>query len=552
MFLSFVLVVLVASGLPWSSTAEKARSLPSRPTFMSRSITAVRLASVHSHVPSSKNGHCATSLASVKVKTKIIPVEKRSASGRRYNNSGFYYGIREDMMGLPAPRENGEVPSLSPSASKAPAVKSFRSGVAKSGRPPLRKNSAALTEIMGETLLELREMREEIFALREEMRLMKQQIWTGEGVEDEEDFEDEEGDLLSNQGSEAEDDEGIQISNQQGISGLMARRKRNKMFEKMGRDVENWADRLFSENGEGDEEAEGGAWKEVKCNRVVKQKFNPEGRIRCWMMWMGDSREEHARQDDGSKEYPCIKVVATVDAPIDHVCDFLSREEYMPDYNELVCAHRDLEEITPHSKITWSQCPQILFVKPRDFVTFCHHRWRRDGSLIIVNQAVEHDDAPAVHDDKGGKVCRAYAIRGANIISRDPDDPNKTRFCLLAHADPGGGLPQWACKSAVNAVVPIEPFKLMANIENLVKRVGAPPPRSSFATALPGRSSRPAGVSQMGYACFWPAGGGLREEAPQHGPLGQFEDEAEGEGGRLEPPSGEERDSPASELSTLQ
>ena len=60
---------------------------------------------------------------------------------------------------------------------------------------------------MGETLLELREMREEIFALREEMRLMKQQIWTGEGVEDEEDFEDEEGDLLSNQGSEAEDDE---------------------------------------------------------------------------------------------------------------------------------------------------------------------------------------------------------------------------------------------------------------------------------------------------------------------------------------------------------
>ena len=137
-------------------------------------------------------------------------------------------------MGLPAPRENGEVPSLSPSASKAPAVKSFRSGVAKSGRPPLRKNSAALTEIMGETLLELREMREEIFALREEMRLMKQQIWTGEGVEDEEDFEDEEGDLLSNQGSEAEDDEGIQISNQQGISGLMARRKRNKMFERWG------------------------------------------------------------------------------------------------------------------------------------------------------------------------------------------------------------------------------------------------------------------------------------------------------------------------------
>jgi hypothetical protein len=26
-----------------------------------------------------------------------------------------------------------------------------------------------------------------------------------------------------------------------------------------------------------------------------------------------------------------------------------------------------------------------------------------------------------------------------------------------------------------------------------------------------GRSTRPAGLSQLGYACFWPNGGGLRE-----------------------------------------
>eukprot|EP00977_Amphora_coffeiformis_P006688 scaffold1463_cov76-Amphora_coffeaeformis.AAC.1 len=27
-----------------------------------------------------------------------------------------------------------------------------------------------------------------------------------------------------------------------------------------------------------------------------------------------------------------------------------------------------------------------------------------------------------------------------------------------------------------------------------------------------GRSGRPAGIAQMGYACFWPQGGGLQEE----------------------------------------
>jgi hypothetical protein len=29
------------------------------------------------------------------------------------------------------------------------------------------------------------------------------------------------------------------------------------------------------------------------------------------------------------------------------------------------------------------------------------------------------------------------------VISRDPTDPNKTRVAILAHANPGGGIPQW-------------------------------------------------------------------------------------------------------------
>jgi hypothetical protein len=63
---------------------------------------------------------------------------------------------------------------------------------------------------------------------------------------------------------------------------------------------------------------------------------------------------------------------------------------------------------------------------------------------VVVNQAVEHEEAPGVHDEKSGKVCRALALRGANFISPHPDDPgNKTLFSLVAQADPGGGLPQW-------------------------------------------------------------------------------------------------------------
>ena len=86
----------------------------------------------------------------------------------------------------------------------------------------------------------------------------------------------------------------------------------------------------------------------------------------------------------------------------------------MKDYNDLVIKYRDLEDLSPHSKICWSQCPQILFIKPRDFVTFCHHQWKKDGSQIILNQAVDHDDVPAILEEGKASVCRAYALRGAN------------------------------------------------------------------------------------------------------------------------------------------
>ena len=80
-----------------------------------------------------------------------------------------------------------------------------------------------------------------------------------------------------------------------------------------------------------------------------------------------------------------------------------------------------------------------------------------------------------------GDACRGYALRGANcescvytlldlsshththtnplqmpmpstinkVISKDPTDPNKTRFTMLSHANPGGGLPQWVRRTMI-------------------------------------------------------------------------------------------------------
>jgi hypothetical protein len=99
------------------------------------------------------------------------------------------------------------------------------------------------------------------------------------------------------------------------------------------------------------------------------------------------------------------------------------------------------------------------------------------------------------------------------VLSRCPEDPSKTRITIIAHANPGGGLPKWAAKTAVNALAPIEPFKLFHKINENVKQ-NQPQLRERLkeaemvSTMPPGRSPRPGGIAQLGYACYWPKGGG--------------------------------------------
>ena len=128
---------------------------------------------------------------------------------------------------------------------------------------------------------------------------------------------------------------------------------------------------------------------------------------------MKDSRGDRANKNDENL-YPCIRCSSTIDAPLEDVCTYLSQESALSDYNDLVIEYKDVEEISPNAKICASWTPQILFIKRREFVTLCHHRWKKDGTEVIVNQAWSHDDFPETKDESSGKACRAYALRGAN------------------------------------------------------------------------------------------------------------------------------------------
>lgn len=209
----------------------------------------------------------------------VLPFEGRggsTATKKKQNNSGFYYGIRDDIF-FPSKDEGKQAQNDKSSNESKVRPPNFRADALQKREKREREvpSSRTLTDIMGETLLELREMREDIYALREEMQYMKEELKRQErlssGV-----YRDE---------IESDGDEEAEVYNypthdesKRHGKSLIERVARQSEFEHIGHEVEKWAHKmLFEENGE-----EHG-WKEVKCNKMVRNKFNSRGQTTCYL-----------------------------------------------------------------------------------------------------------------------------------------------------------------------------------------------------------------------------------------------------------------------------
>jgi hypothetical protein len=219
---------------------------------------------------------------------------------RRQNNSGFYYGLTDNVF-FPQ-KEDGETLEYNNDGNgyelgynndnngngdRHITRKSAPVPEGPPPSPPIRSNSKqiegeispskALTDVMGETLYELREMREDIYALREEMQYMKEEFKRQKeltsGYQDDDVDKEEKDEIQVNHYEYPMQEESK--SPQQSLS---ERVDRQNEFENLGKEVEKWAHRLlFEEDGEKD------GWKEVKCNKMVRNKFNAKGKTSCYV-----------------------------------------------------------------------------------------------------------------------------------------------------------------------------------------------------------------------------------------------------------------------------
>lgn len=119
-----------------------------------------------------------------------------------------------------------------------------------------------------------------------------------------------------------------------------------------------------------------------------------------------------------------------------------------------------------HTQVVWASSPSIFCFKPRDYCTYVHYRKHADGTIIVLNRAASHPEAPP-----NEKYVRAEVLMGASIIQPVADDPDKCVFTTIAHINPGGLVPPFL----VNKLCARGPVEFHSLVEKAAQRTRTMP-----------------------------------------------------------------------------
>ena len=188
-----------------------------------------------------------------KLKSNVLCSTKTKKTKRKSSGTGFYYGLSDNFITIkPSKGFNKESQDAT-------------------NQKPL--DPISVQEILSDTLSEFRstseELRDTLAAIRQEMaelsriqkNMLKQQQQTNQS-----DIDIEEDD---------NDNQSFELSP---AALRRKQRKRRQVFDNLARDVEEWAHNLLFEQN--DEEHN---WKNIECSKLLKNKFNKDGKIKCFL-----------------------------------------------------------------------------------------------------------------------------------------------------------------------------------------------------------------------------------------------------------------------------
>ncbi|KAM3570646.1 hypothetical protein VYU27_007289 [Nannochloropsis oceanica] len=192
-------------------------------------------------------------------------------------------------------------------------------------------------------------------------------------------------------------------------------------------------------------------------------------------------------------KFCCVRASGVLEASCLEVAELFEGNTRVAEYNKYFAEGRDLEHVNNMTKVVWASSPSIFCFKPRDYCTYVHYRKHADGTIIVLNRAASHPEAPP-----SDKYVRAEVLMGASIIQPVPTHPNKCVFTTIAHINPGGLVPPFL----VNKLCARGPVEFHNLVEKAAQRT----------------RGQPKEVLKEGEAGFGGGGGGKYASAAGDGP----------------------------------
>ncbi len=160
-------------------------------------------------------------------------------------------------------------------------------------------------------------------------------------------------------------------------------------------------------------------------------------------------------------QYACVMCSGIINASPTAVYSLFADNARVPEYNSFYLKGKDLELIGDSTKVTWTITPPIFPFKPRDFVTAIHVRKLKDGTIVVLNRAIQHAAAPVT-----SSYVRGQIILAANIIQPIKNDNKKCKLTMITQMDPGGFAPP----VIINHICTLGPIGFLQNVEAAARR----------------------------------------------------------------------------------
>jgi len=177
-----------------------------------------------------------------------------------------------------------------------------------------------------------------------------------------------------------------------------------------------------------------------------------------WIPMKEKKGVEMARRVMPNSDLNCIRGSALIAASADTIKNTLFSPKFLQSIDPLLISTELVEILDKQTHVMYMVYGATFCVlrQKRDFVLLYHWYRRKDGTLVVLGQSVEHKDKPVSKD-----YIRGDILESGYVITPQQGHPNLCQVTYIAHIDIKGTLPEYLRAKFSNIIQETQPLNLL-------------------------------------------------------------------------------------------